>query len=197
MEINYLFSQIVIQDEIDIDTKKIQDYCLNMERNEESRVKSNRGGWQSDDLKKTEEEYLMFLNQVISKGDMIKHHLRFSFDLELSNCWININRKKDYNREHTHPGSLFSGVFYVKVPDKSGVIAFVNPVQHLQNMHYEYWHLKYGEHIPKNKIFSNQWAYEPKEKAIIIFPSWLEHLVEPNQSDEERISISFNFGVKK
>ena len=34
------------------------------------------------------------------------------------------------------------------------------------------------------------------ENMIYMFPSWIEHYVEPNRSDEDRISMAFNIGVK-
>ena len=34
---------------------------------------------------------------------------------------------------------------------------------------------------------------KPEEKLLIVFPSWLPHSVEPNDIDEERISLSFNY----
>ena len=37
---------------------------------------------------------------------------------------------------------------------------------------------------------------EPKENLLIVFPSWVLHAVETNLSDEERISLSFNFDLK-
>ncbi|MEM7467528.1 MAG: putative 2OG-Fe(II) oxygenase [Pseudomonadota bacterium] len=36
---------------------------------------------------------------------------------------------------------------------------------------------------------------EPKEGMMLIFPSYLTHMVEPHLSDDERISLSFNFRV--
>ena len=33
------------------------------------------------------------------------------------------------------------------------------------------------------------------EKLIIVFPSWLPHSVEPYDTDEERISLSFNYNL--
>jgi hypothetical protein len=30
---------------------------------------------------------------------------------------------------------------------------------------------------------------------MLLFPSWLDHGVEPNLSDEERVCLSFNLGV--
>ena len=32
-----------------------------------------------------------------------------------------------------------------------------------------------------------------KENHLYLFPSWLEHCVEMNESDDIRISVSFNF----
>ena len=34
---------------------------------------------------------------------------------------------------------------------------------------------------------------EPKEGRILMFPAWLWHCVEPNESNDIRISVSFNF----
>ena len=33
----------------------------------------------------------------------------------------------------------------------------------------------------------------PKENMLLVFPSWVPHAVETNLSDEDRISLSFNF----
>ena len=38
--------------------------------------------------------------------------------------------------------------------------------------------------------------FEPIAGRLIMFPSWLTHCVDPNESDELRISISFNFMQK-
>mgnify|MGYP003680628256 FL=1 len=34
---------------------------------------------------------------------------------------------------------------------------------------------------------------QPQENRAIIFPAWLWHSVEANKSNENRISVSFNF----
>ena len=36
----------------------------------------------------------------------------------------------------------------------------------------------------------------PKNNLLLLFPSWLEHDVEENKSDDERISIAFNINAK-
>ncbi len=40
-------------------------------------------------------------------------------------------------------------------------------------------------------------SYTPVAGRLILFPSWLEHDVEANMSDHERISISFNMNLRK
>ena len=37
----------------------------------------------------------------------------------------------------------------------------------------------------------------PKENTLIVFPAWVVPAVETNLSDEDRISLSFNFSVKR
>ena len=38
----------------------------------------------------------------------------------LGNMWANINYPGSYNKQHMHPNSQWSGVYYVKVPKNSG-----------------------------------------------------------------------------
>ena len=45
---------------------------------------------------------------------------------------------------------------------------------------------KYNEHNSPN------WMISPVENQLLLFPSWLSHRVEPNLTEGERISISFN-----
>ena len=48
-----------------------------------------------------------------------------------------------------------------------------------------------------NTITSTMATYPPKDGMIVIFPSWVKHQVKSNQSDLQRIAVSFNYGVKK
>jgi uncharacterized protein (TIGR02466 family) len=52
---------------------------------------------------------------------------------------------------------------------------------------------------PKRKegqLPSHLWRevhYKPIAGRLIMFPSWLNHCVDPNESNDIRISVSFNF----
>jgi len=48
----------------------------------------------------------------------------------------------------------------------------------------------------KGKLPSAVWRevhYKPRAGMIIMFPAWLWHEVQPNRSQDIRISVSFNF----
>jgi uncharacterized protein (TIGR02466 family) len=102
-----------------------------------------------------------------------------------ANCWANVNPKYASNKIHDHANCLFSGVYYVKTPKDCGNLMFYDP----RNARTFY-----------KPLVSNFTAYTADAVAhaaeaglLLIFPSWLQHGVEPNLSDEERISISFNY----
>ena len=105
----------------------------------------------------------------------------------LGNMWANINPQGGMNRAHQHPNSLWSGVYYIKAPKNSGHLkiddprssaAMVRPTQ------------KKGT-LPVRLY--RETHYEPIAGRCIMFPSWLMHCVDPNQSNDIRISVSFNF----
>ena len=104
----------------------------------------------------------------------------------MNSFWININRFKDYNQYHTHPGSLFSGVYYIKSLSNSGNIEFKHPASKSIE---SYWNEKISNINPSNSCV---WEIEPVENRLLIFPSWLEHQVLPNVTQKDRISLSFN-----
>jgi hypothetical protein len=110
--------------------------------------------------------------------------------LEMHKLWINIQKKAEFNPEHTHGGDL-SFVIYLKIPPEikeenkkyvgrsggPGAIQF-----------------RYGE--------KNDWAlsgheFLPTVGELLIFPATLAHMVYPFYSDVERISVSGNFGFIK
>jgi uncharacterized protein (TIGR02466 family) len=105
----------------------------------------------------------------------------------LGNMWANINPKGGSNVAHTHPNCLFSGVYYVKTPENCGLLKFEDPrpgttlyrpMKTQAQEEKEYW----------REIF-----YKPVAGRLIMFPAWLLHSVYPNESNDIRISVSWNF----
>jgi uncharacterized protein (TIGR02466 family) len=82
---------------------------------------------------------------------------------------------------------MLSGVYYVKVPENSGNIYFYDPRAGSQMLLPPYTQM--------TKWTLGKILYKPIEGMFILFPSWLWHGVEPNSSEENRISLSFNIGT--
>ena len=109
---------------------------------------------------------------------------------EMSGLWGMINPPGSRNNVHTHPYNYLSGVYYLKVPPKSGNLVFLEPKPQAEVLS-----------PPKKKDASIHLAhsvdYEPKENALIFFPSWLQHEVKINNSKEDRVILSFNINWRK
>ena len=102
--------------------------------------------------------------------------------------WINVNRSGDRNVLHCHPGCFLSATYYVKTPDnmRGGEIVFRDPrgpaVAMYETPGIELPWVGSGMGIP----------FSPAAGHLLIFPSWLEHRVEPFFGEGDRISIAFN-----
>ena len=135
----------------------------------------------------------LLVDSVIQRVSELKSRLGFKDDarIYLNNLWININQKSSFNRPHVHPGSALSGTYYVDCNINSGNIVFKHPSMGQQ------YSLKEDSIIDFTEFNAATWSVRPEVGTLIIFPSWLEHYVEPNVSDLERISIAFNIEIEK
>jgi uncharacterized protein (TIGR02466 family) len=150
-----------------------------------SEKKSNFGGWQSpsdwkeEDLKNT--EILNLLKEINEKVQEVS--IKWNIKLFLDNFWININKKNNFNLSHVHAKSSFSGTYYIQANSESGKIVFERP----DNQHFLLSSSK------NNKYRFGSYEIDPKSNMLVFFPSNLSHFVEPNTSNKDRISLSFNF----
>ncbi len=98
--------------------------------------------------------------------------------------WSIINKKGHANSAHNHPDSWLSGVYYPKIPKSSnhaGALSFRDPI--LARTYTRDFY---------RSVQSEVCSIPPEEGRMILFPGWCEHSVRPNQTDEDRIAISFN-----
>ena len=181
--IDYLFSTPIYKSSLKINTNDLFGFVKSLKGNGES--VSNKGGWQSGNLV---EEYR--LNGLIESLDtkineFASQGLGSSRKLNITSILANVNSIGDYNIAHKHPKSFISGVFYL-TDSKSGLV-IQNP-----NTNIEYhWSLKDFENPYNHTILNEGWRYEPKVNDLILFPSWVTHLVEPSK-ENNRVSIAFN-----
>ena len=153
--------------------------------------KTNAGGWHSTTDMNKKEEYNPLTKELFNMQYEIYQKEYLSLKPVLGNMWANINYPGCYNRPHIHPNALFSGVYFIKTPQKSGNLMVYDPRPGVQMTMPT---RKQGE--IKNSYPHELWRevhYEPVAGRCIMFPSWLWHEVKPNESNDIRISVSFNF----
>ena len=149
--------------------------------------KTNAGGWHSTTDMNRKEEYNILTKELFAMQDEIYIKEYLTMKPVLGNMWANINYPGNSNRPHLHPNSLFSGVYWVKAPEKSGSLMLYEP---RPGVHTTMPNRKEGKLPPE---LWREVHYTPRAGTIVMFPAWLWHEVRPNQSNDTRISVSFNF----
>ena len=104
----------------------------------------------------------------------------------ITQSWANYTKKGQWHHKHEHPNSFISGVFYVQAQkDIDKIYFYKNGYQQIK--------------VPTesfNLYNSESWWLGVETGQLILFPSHLTHMVQTVQTDETRISISFNTFLK-
>ena len=191
MNIENIFTVPVASTDLEFDLEKAKNYCYEMKSQSNGSTLSNRKGFQSNDLQ-FPNPLSDIAQNVCNASQSYFEHLNGSkiHRTFLDNMWINISPKGAYNTIHGHPNCFMSGVLYLKTPENCGKIWFVHPSEVLEYDWKSHYWKEYSSHTSAffyHKVF---------EKRCYLFPSWLKHGVEENNSEEDRISISFNIRIE-
>jgi len=108
--------------------------------------------------------------------------------LQLDSMWVNILGEDGHHSGHIHPGSVISGTTYISTDDGSGALKFEDPrLSHL---------MAAPPLIDSPEDTQKRFIYvQPKPGMTLMWESWLRHEVMPNRSENQRLSISFNYGL--
>ena len=167
------------------------DYAYDLKKREPEGVSiSNYGGWQSPDFIVNNENDVLqsFLSKCLGKFPTIKESVRLYVT-----AWININPPEAFNMKHNHPTSDLSGVLWIKSQKDCGNIIFDSPRSFATHQEIEC----YNEDFKENNNYFHSFSFNPVAGRLIVFPSHLEHHVDFNKSQEDRISVSFNIRLQK
>jgi len=159
-----------------------------------STQRTNSGGWHyAYDIFELPDRIVVEFRETMEQHvqAFINHfrpEARRKKDLFRLRGWINVNRARDFNILHSHPGSFLSATYYVKVPQemKGGEIYFRDPrgpaVAMYETPGIDLPWVGSGVGVP----------FSPAAGQLLMFPSWLEHRVAGFEGEGERISIAFN-----
>jgi uncharacterized protein (TIGR02466 family) len=107
--------------------------------------------------------------------------------LKCDSLWINILPEGGMHASHIHPQSVISGTTYVAMPKGTSALKLEDPRLPMM-MHAPLRTKKAGQEL-------QQFVYvKPEVGDVLLWESWLRHEVPMNMAEEERISVSFNYG---
>ena len=127
-----------------------------------------------------EELDLKSLKQVISEH--LTHYMGImdqpiNFKHKLFESWMTLTKQNESAIPHAHQEASIAGVYYFKTNHKDGDITFLPPFAQTDWL---------SGNVPTT------FSVEPRVGLLLLFPGWLIHFVKPNETDNDRVSVSFN-----
>ena len=108
--------------------------------------------------------------------------------LQCDSLWVNILGEGGHHSGHIHPNSVISGTCYIAMPEGSGRIKFEDPRLPMMMAA-----PPLADDAPEALA---RFIYRtPSPGDVLMWDSWLRHEVLTSQTEEARISISFNYGI--
>ena len=155
-------------------------------------IKSNFKGWHSKDFNMKDAQPINFIEVIKKNINIALNDMNWDLSnqsVQIKSIWAIINEKEAWNQKHHHSNSDLSAAYYVSAQDNCGDIVFYDPRPAPVNSH----------PISKspNNLNATVNSVKPEAGMLVLFPSYLEHSVNPNLSDKKRIVISFNISLEK
>jgi uncharacterized protein (TIGR02466 family) len=126
-------------------------------------------------------------NFIVSSVQTAHESLGFQEKLKFSNSWFAINRKFSYHEKHNHLPDLWSGVYYVSAGLDDPGLTLCNPNF---SSNWPFMSVLYP-----NEYTSAEITCQAETGVLYIFPSYLEHKVNQQKNDTDRVMIAFNMVV--
>ena len=173
---------------------ELSKYIYNLNKEDDIGInRSNIGGWHSKDfdLRDRNSIQLKFAlelqNYILNTFNQLGWKTE-NKKIQIKSMWAIINKKEDFNVVHSHPNSLLSAAYYVKAPKNCGRFQVENPNNIKKHIT--------PELTNENDLNVLLAGIDISEGDLIIFPGYLPHNVAKNESNEDRIVISFNVDIK-
>jgi len=179
-----------LADSVQLNARLLEAIELEYQRDRQGVSWSNSLGWHSVDHLHQREPFKGLMSIALQNAIEVAQTMAWDLNryaVSIANCWSIVNGKYASNYLHNHPNCFLSGVYYVKTPDRSGGLYFRDPR--------EIVHMFPAPVLEVTPWTLQKVTYQPIEGRMLIFPSWLMHGVEPNLSDDSRVSISFNISL--
>ena len=171
----------------------LADYIYNLQKEDKDGVtRSNRGGWHSKNFKLSDKSSIQHSFALELQKYILDVFQKYGWKTEQKNIqikemWAIINKKDDFNVIHTHPNCYLSSAYYVRAPEKCGKFLVENP--NSAKRHF------FPQIATRTELNMPVTGLDVSEGDLLIFPGYLPHKVAKNESEQDRIVISFNVNI--
>lgn len=161
-------------------SKKQRDFVIKQEK------RPNQGNTTSANRKVLDEPLFKDLKKFVDAA--VEEYFQattapfFDVKLRVTQSWLNYSEPGQFHHKHAHPNSFISGCFYVNADPTVDKIYFYRDGYERIKIHSENY----------NPYNSESWWLPVATNQLILFPSYLTHMVETVQAKETRISLAFN-----
>lgn len=196
------------QDNHDLNINLVKDILQEKTIDSKGDPHSNMGGWHSKTDLETKYSSFKILADLINRAskDYCDAH-GYINTIKCYDLWANINNKGDLNFNHHHGTTALAGVYYPVESIENNNLSFnytdKNPIKpgtwnNKDGGSLVFQDPSYGKKvhlIQKTPTAFNVDFYHlyPTSSVLVLFPTYLLHMVLPFQEDKTRISISFSF----
>src|SRR5512135_1324736 len=140
-------------------------------------------GWQSQQRLHELDQFRDLVACIGRTAQGILRFLRVGYDaIEITGCWANVLAPGAAHRAHSHPNNFLSGVYYVRTHPGTDTINFHDPRNQTSVIR--------PPVVELTAENADQVVVRVTDGTLLLFPSYLQHSVDANASEEERISIS-------
>jgi len=174
--IHPLFSQPLYEGRIDIDSVNLDNIVW--AENYSNFISTSTDVLEMPEFSILKEQVMLSLQDYFYDILSIKKQT----EIYITESWLNKSLRDQMHHRHWHPNSVYSGIVILQANKDTGLLNFITG---------QYQTLEYEIETP-NLFNAKTMSFCPEPGTILIFPSNLEHLVTPNESNLSRISLSFN-----
>ena len=111
-------------------------------------------------------------------------------EFRITTSWINKIPETEWIQQHSHANSVISGVYYIQTTPQCSPIVFNKPFLYTNFVH-QTIQITFDENV-SNQYNTEHIGIQPEIGDLLLFPSWLEHTVRPQQPNVDRIGLAFN-----
>lgn len=164
------------------------------ERNPNSDASYGQRIWESES--KTvfdDEDFVEFINLITNSISLAAKSMELNLNaVSMDKMWITIISKYGYIGSHINEDTEISGIIWINCDEESGNLIFKNPTSLKREKVISYFSEDYST---KNNLY-HQYTVQPKEGAIVLYPSYLPVQLEQNNGNSESILIQFGLNME-